>query len=217
MEKASRRCVIVGGAQIRDYERIRGLLRENDYFIYCDCGLFHEKELGAEPDLIVGDFDSSHNPERDIETIVLPCEKDDTDTAYAAGEALKRGFEEFLLIGMTGGRFDHSLGNIGILLKLDDMNKKAVLADDLSEMEIVSGKGCEIESGIRYFSLLPVDGRVTDVDITGAKYEVKGAVFSPERAWYGVSNEVMEGGCAHVFPGSGRLLLIKVFKEQTAG
>ncbi len=53
-----KRCVIVGGAKITEYGIIKGLLRDKDFMIYCDSGLNHMDELGAKPDLIVGDFDS---------------------------------------------------------------------------------------------------------------------------------------------------------------
>ena len=107
-----RRCVIIGGAEIRTYDRVRQYFRPDDFFIYCDCGLRHQKALGAEPDLIVGDFDSHEKPETDRETIVLPVKKDDTDTVFAAKEAMRRGFDEFLLVGVSGGRLDHTLVNI---------------------------------------------------------------------------------------------------------
>lgn len=32
-----RRCVIVGGAEIRTYDRVRQYFRPDDFFIYCDC------------------------------------------------------------------------------------------------------------------------------------------------------------------------------------
>ena len=85
-----KRCVIVGGAEIRTYERVRSYFRPDDFFIYCDCGLRHQAGLEREPDLIIGDFDSHEKPETDRETIVLPVKKDDTDTVYAAKEALRR-------------------------------------------------------------------------------------------------------------------------------
>ena len=140
-----RRCVIVGGADIGQYDRIRAYLREDDFYICCDSGLKHREGLGIVPDLIVGDFDSHENPCLDIDTIVLPCEKDDTDTVFAAKEALKRGFQDFLLVGIIGGRLDHTLGNISLLLMLDGQGKKAVALDDYSEMEIVSGRPVPIE------------------------------------------------------------------------
>lgn len=91
-----RKCVIVGGADINNYEHIRSCIRENDYTIFCDSGLKHLEALHVKPGLIVGDFDSYNNPHLDVETIVLPCEKDDTDTVFAVKEALKRGYEDFL-------------------------------------------------------------------------------------------------------------------------
>lgn len=207
-----RRCVIVGGASIGDYETVGAMLRLDDYVIYCDCGLRHMDGLGAEPDLIVGDFDSYSNPEFDAETIVLPCEKDDTDTVFAVKEALKRGFEEFLLVGVVGERLDHTLGNVSILLMLDSEGKKGTIIDDYSEMEIVSdrcGMPCIIDDSYVYFSLINISGTARGVNIRGAKYPLENAEITCEYQ-YGVSNEVLLGCTAEVSVGEGRLLLVKV-------
>ena len=160
-----KRCVIIGGAQIINYDKIKEHLNKDDFNIFCDSGLRHEEELKLKPDLIVGDFDSYKNPDTDIETIVLPCEKDDTDTVYAVKEALKRGFDEFLLIGVVGARLDHTLGNVSILLMLDSAGKKAKIVDDYSEMEIVSDKPVFIDDSFLYFSLLNISGLARGIDI----------------------------------------------------
>ena len=207
-----RRCVIIGGASIGDYDAVCRWLRPDDYVIYCDCGLRHMDGLGVEPALIVGDFDSYSNPEYDIETIVLPCEKDDTDTVFAVKEALRRGFEDFLLIGVVGERLDHTLGNVSILLMLDSAGKKGIIIDDYSEMEIVSDrceKPCIIDDSYAYFSLLNISGKASGVTIRGAKYPLEDAEITCEYQ-YGVSNEVLPGCTAEVSVGEGRLLLIKV-------
>ena len=207
-----RRCVIVGGASIGDYGTVSAKLRQDDYMIYCDCGLRHMDGLGAEPDLIVGDFDSYSNPEFDTETIVLPCEKDDTDTVFAVKEALRRGFEDFLLVGVVGERLDHTLGNVSILLMLDSEGKKGTIIDDYSEMEIVSdrcGKPCIIDDSYVYFSLINISGTARGVTIRGAKYPLENAEITCEYQ-YGVSNEVLPGCTAEVSVGEGRLLLVKV-------
>ena len=57
------RAVIVGGAGIGDYKRIRHELREDDFLIFCDGGLRHREALGVRPSLIIGDFDSHPLPE----------------------------------------------------------------------------------------------------------------------------------------------------------
>ena len=81
-----RRCVIIGGADIGNYKAVQTYLRSDDYFVCCDSGLKHRDGLNIQPDLVIGDFDSSENPELPVETIVLPCEKDDTDTMAAVRE-----------------------------------------------------------------------------------------------------------------------------------
>lgn len=207
-----RRCVIVGGASIGDYRTVGAMLRQDDYVIYCDCGLRHMDGLGAEPDLIVGDFDSYSNPEMGTETIVLPCEKDDTDTVFAVKEAIKRGFEDFLLVGVVGERLDHTLGNVSILLMLDSTGKKGTIIDDYSEIEIVSDrceKPCIIDDSYVYFSLINISGTARGVTIRGAKYPLENAEITCEYQ-YGVSNEVLSGCTAEVSVGEGRLLLVKV-------
>ena len=207
-----RRCVIVGGASIGDYDTVGAMLRPDDYVIYCDCGLRHMDGLGAEPDLIVGDFDSYSNPEMETETIVLPCEKDDTDTVFAVKEALRRGFEDFLLIGVVGERLDHTLGNVSILLMLDSEGKVGTIIDDYSEMEIVSDRcemPCIIDDSYVYFSLINISGTARGVTIRGAKYPLENAEITCEYQ-YGVSNEVLPGCTAEVSVGEGRLLLVKV-------
>ena len=205
-----RRCVIIGGAGIENAEAVRSCLREDDFNIFCDSGLRHREALGIQPDLIVGDFDSHPNPHLDTETIVLPCEKDDTDTVFAVKEALRRGFEDFLLIGVVGARLDHTLGNVSILLMLDSQGKKAMIVDDYSQMEIVSVEPARIDDSFSYFSLLNISGTARGITIENAKYPLRDAEIGCEYP-YGVSNEPLPGRTARVTVGEGRLLLIKVW------
>ena len=203
-----RKCIIVGGADINNYDYIKTKITENDYVVFCDSGLKHTKELGVSPSLIVGDFDSHKNPNLDIETIVLPCEKDDTDTVYAVKEAIKRGFEEFILIGVIGARLDHTLGNASILLYLDSLSKKGIIIDDYSEMEVVSKEPVDIDDSYAFFSLLNITGTAKGVTINNAKYPLDNAEITCEYQ-YAVSNEVISGKTAEVSVQNGKLLLIK--------
>ena len=204
-----KRCVIVGGADINNYGFIRDKLCADDYVVFCDSGLKHLEQLQVPPSLIVGDFDSHENPHLDVETIVLPCEKDDTDTVYAVKEAINRGFDNFLLIGVVGARLDHTLGNVSILLYLDLLGKKGCIIDDYSEMEIVSDEPVFICDQYSFFSLLNITGCAKGITITGAKYPLDSGEITCEYQ-YGISNEVLPGRTAQVTVGCGKLLLIKV-------
>jgi thiamine pyrophosphokinase len=165
--------------------------------------------LQVQPSLIVGDFDSHENPHLDVETIVLPCEKDDTDTVFAVKEAIKRGFNDFLLIGVVGARLDHTLGNVSILLYLDSLGKKGCIIDDYSEMEIISDKPVSVSDRYSFFSLLNITGCAKGITITGAKYPLVDGEITCEYQ-YGISNEIIPGQTALISVGIGKLLLIKI-------
>jgi len=206
------RCVIVGGADISHYDRARAALLPTDFLIYCDCGLRHQTGLRRTPNLIVGDFDSYDNPHLAIETIVLPSVKDDTDTVFAVKEAVRRGFTDFLLLGAVGGRLDHTLGNVSILLMLDAKGFFGNILDDWSNIEVVSSRRntVEIDDSCSFFSLLAIDGPAEGICVENAKYPLQDAKIDANYP-YGVSNEVLSGQTARVSVGQGRLLLVRVF------
>lgn len=206
-----KRCVIVGGAAIEKYDTVKSYLSDDDFFIFCDSGLFHEQALGFHPDLIVGDFDSHPTPKTDIETICLPREKDDTDTVFAVKEAISRGFRDFILIGVCGARLDHTLGNVSILLMLHSKGFSGKIIDDFSEMVIVDSNPQYIDESFSYFSLLNIDGNCGGVYERNAKFPLEDSVITPEYQ-YGISNEVIPGKVAEVAVLKGRALLIKIRK-----
>lgn len=204
-----KRCVIVGGADIENFDAVCRKISKDDYFIFCDGGLRHREKLGVAPNLIVGDFDSYENPNLSVETIVLPCEKDDTDTFFAAKEAVKRGFDDFVLIGTVGGRLDHTLGNVSVLLYLFSLEKKAEMIDDFSEMQIVSNETVFVDSSYSYFSLLNITGEADKITEKNVKFPLENAKITCEYQ-YGISNEILPGKTAEISVGKGEALLIKV-------
>ena len=216
-----KKCVIIGGAQIRDYDRACSFIDEEDYVIYCDSGLRHMEAFGIRPSLVIGDFDSHENPHMDVETITLPVAKDDTDTMYAVKTGISRGFRDFVLLGVIGGRMDHTLVNLYALFYLDSHGCKAVAADDYSEMEVISSlpsdkedNSCSIpgkayvEDRFKFFSLVNMTGIARGITIRGAKFCVEDAEITSDYQ-YATSNEVLPGNKAEITVEEGRLLLIK--------
>ncbi len=227
-----KRCIIVGGADINNFNWINNHITADDYIIYCDSGLYHMEKLKGEPGLIVGDFDSHPEPHMDVETIKLPVEKDDTDTVYAVKEAIRRGYTDFVIIGALGKRFDHTLGNLAILLFLESRNLKGMVLDDYSEITVISGyenavpaptatsihenavpAPTRIADNCKYFSLLCAGGPAQGITITGAKYSLENADLTMEFP-LGVSNEVLPGQTAEVTLRKGRLFLIKIVDKN---
>ena len=141
----------------------------------------------------------------------MPCEKDDTDTVFAVKEAVKRGFTDFLLIGVVGARLDHTLGNIYVLEYLSSLGFTGKIVDDYSEMEYVTSSSALVEDSFAYFSTINISGVTRNISIENAKYPLHNAEIHSGYQ-YGISNEVLPGKTAKITVGEGSVLLIKVFK-----
>lgn len=209
-----RRCVIIGGAPIRDYSRSRAYLSPGDFCVYCDGGLAHQAGLGRTPDLIVGDFDSHAPPPPGPETIVLPTEKDETDTAFALRECLRRGYRDFLLLGAAGGRLDHTLANVSLLSRLQQAGCRGLLVDDYGEMELLDARGAEISDRFAFYSLIALSGTARGVTQTGCRYPQREAEILFSRQ-YATGNQVLPGQTARVSVREGTVLLMRIFSGDT--
>ena len=208
----NRRAVVIAGGEIISYERVRSFLKPEDYYIFCDSGLFHKEGLNVEPDLIIGDFDSHEKVDTGSEIITLPEMKDDTDSLSGVKLALKRGFKDFLLLGMTGRRMDHTLCNLYLLAFIKSHNGRALIVDDWSEMEVVEKEEVFISDSYAYLSLIAWKGKCEGVNIENALYPLSSAVIEPEYQ-YGISNEPLKGG-SRVWVEKGSLLLIKDWRKE---
>lgn len=215
-----KRCCIVGAAPIGDYNKILSFVGDQDYFIYCDAGLKHSDFLGFPPDLIVGDFDS-YDPNQLsakfnnvlIETITLPQKKDDTDTVYAAKEGLKRGFNNFVLIGCTGDRLDHSVSNLSLLLFLEENLAHGLMVDEFHTVQIVSRKPAKVSCSFPYFSIFPAGSNAEGITVKNALFPLENANLKASFP-LGISNEPLPGKTAEISVKKGKLFLFSVFDRQ---
>ncbi|MCL2164278.1 MAG: thiamine diphosphokinase [Oscillospiraceae bacterium] len=148
------KCVILSGGRIDDYNYVKSLIagrNRPDLVVCADSGLSHLGKLGLYPlphncqGLIVGDADSSDPAQiRSYEAegfgiVPFPVKKDFTDTELAANEAIKRNCSSILVLGALGGRFDHSVANAILLVKLAKRGVRAVIADENNFMTAIAG------------------------------------------------------------------------------
>ena len=211
-----KRCVIVGGADIGDYARVKQYLREDDAVVFCDSGLKHMEALGVKPALIVGDFDSHCNPHLDVETIVLPCEKDDTDTVFAVKTMVQRGYDDFLLIGVIGARLDHTLANLQSLAFLLRHRARGYLYDQNFVYTAIENETLTLtregEWGI--VSLFSMGDRAEHITLEGLQYPLTDGTIDCGFP-LGVSNEITDD-YAEIEVREGRLLVVLSGKETAA-
>lgn len=200
------KAVIISAGSIADYGYIKGFISAGDYIICADGGLEHCRRMGLKPDLIVGDFDSFKGELQsgEAEVVTLPAEKDYTDTHIALLEGIERGADEFLFIGGSGTRLDHTLANIGLLEAVRRKGYSAKLVDRNNIMfsaqkhEIIKG-----HAGMN-ISFIPIEP-VTGLTLKGFKYPLhKADINLYETVW--VSN-VLAGETGEVSFDGGVLLV----------
>ncbi len=184
------RCVIIGSAQIKDYKKIKSELTSDDYFVFCDAGLMHKEKLGVKAGFIVGDFDSHEKPDIKENILVLPTQKDDTDTFAAVKLMLDKGFDSFLLVGVTGQRLDHTFANISVLLYLQKHGAYGEIIDDYSKMFVLDGQATIQKDSCSFFSIVSLSDKLEGVNIQGAKYCLQDATID-NFYQYAVSNETL--------------------------
>lgn len=201
-----RRCVIFCAG-----EREKTAFRPDgdDFVICCDAGYSAAAELGITPDLIMGDFDSCHDPlPSGVEVMRFPVEKDDTDSMLAVREGLKRGFRDFVLLFSLGGRLDHTVANIQTLAFLRQHGADGLLVGPRDTVRLLENGSLTLgrDTG-RTFSIFAFGGTARGVTLTGMQYPLDNAEVT-ENFPIGLGNHILEPQ-GSVTVADGRLLVIE--------
>ncbi len=180
---------------------------DGDLVIAADGGFEHLKRYGIRCDLLLGDFDSIDALPKECERITFPVEKDYTDTALALYEGMRRGFSEFVILGGTGGREDHTFANYcllseargrGVFAKLVSKNNTAFIIKN-QKVRIKCDTGC-------HFSAFAFGGEAKGVTISGLYYEAENIDISP--SCHLTASNVFKDEAAEVSVRDGELLII---------
>ena len=189
-----RRCVIFGGGELKDIRFTQSLLREDDYIVCADRGYAYCAAMGRKPDLILGDFDSYNGKlPPGCEGLRYPIEKDDTDTMLAVKEAIRREFADILMLGMLGGRLDHTLANLQTLLYLRRHGARGYLYDNDFVWTAVENETITVEQTVEWglLSVFCLGAPASGIDEKGVQYPLSHASLSAEFP-LGVSNHIIE-------------------------
>lgn len=158
-----------------------------DLILCADGGYDHAKAAGITPDLLIGDLDSiqeSSDPE--VEKLIYPSEKDDTDTGICLQTALDRGCRDILILGGLGGRLDHTISNIKLITGYADRADRIMIKDRdnaclvLKNGSVTFNKSDALSAscGKQYISVFSMTEKSYGVTETGFKYSLDDATLS---------------------------------------
>lgn len=94
------------------------ILSQAEMIICCDGATNKLVEWGGVPSVIIGDGDSIsvENRDRFASIFIQSSDQETNDQTKAANYLFEKGISEFSIIGATGDRDDHTLGNISLLI-----------------------------------------------------------------------------------------------------
>ena len=182
---------------------------DGDFVIAADGGYNSLMSVGISPNLLIGDMDSRLDMGERISCEVLkyPVEKDETDMHLAYLEGARRGYTDFVILGGTGGREDHTLANYALLLYMSERGHKGELVGCNSNAFVIRNGGVRLcGAGGSRVSVFAMGGAADGVNIEGLKYGACGIKLT-ESMPLGVSNSLgdTEG---RISVESGALLII---------
>ena len=204
--------VVIANGDFVLNKRIKALLDSSDRIVCADGGANHLTDTGYSPDLIIGDMDSILPvtvKKFNKAEIIKDTDEKTTDSMKAIEHELSKGIDEIVLLGATGQRIDHSLANLSLLKRYDQLTRLTLL-DDFSETVFVH-KDLTFEAEIGRKISLMVLGGSSWVTTKGLKWELDGELqsFGP----FGVSNHVAEPSVSIKVFGDG-LFLFKLFEKS---
>ena len=183
--------VIIGNGSFPKSARVRSLIDKIKIRVCCDGGANTFIEEGYQPTLIVGDGDSltPENKEKYSSIFIQISEQETNDQTKAVKQTIsflkhKYGIThpQILIIGATGKREDHTIGNISLLatyLPLADI----IMISDYCYMEAVDSIG-QWE--------MPVGNEVTILNISANDFHSQGLqypIYDFDQLWQGTLNK----------------------------
>lgn len=187
-----KRGVVFAGGEFSLPANIDDILKEQSIIVCADSGYDSAAKIGVVPDVIIGDMDSvEKNLPNGAKQIKLNINKDDTDTEACINYLIEEGYSDITLICALGGRKDHELANIMLMVYAAKRGVNLTIKSSNTEMFAVtdfltvSGKIGD------WLSLIPVFGDAEGVTLSGLKYPLENGCLSVGKT-VGISNEFIK-------------------------
>lgn len=168
--------------------RAQALISVCNHLVCCDGALKKARELGREPDLVVGDCDSLTPAEAKSlgDRLVKIAEQETNDLDKAFRTAVSRyGTEGIIILGASGLREDHLLGNVFHLIDFAAVAPSVQMFTDEGAFSVVNGREDLISDpgdAVSIFAPYPS----TRVKSTGLKWPLDNV--SLDSLWKGTLN-----------------------------
>lgn len=189
-DPAKRACIFCNG-QLNNTAKIKQIAKDCDLLIAADGGAKYFVDMGLTPHIIIGDMDSVDSDtwknNSGIKHIRYPIDKDKSDAELAVEYALEHGCKQVILVAATGGRLDHTLGNVALIASHPG---QVALFDGISTLIAVDkSEKCKLHGRVgTRVSLIPYGSGSSKLRTNGLKYALWDECLNSDT--HGLSNEL---------------------------
>jgi thiamine pyrophosphokinase len=202
--------IIVADGTFPTHEIPLGYLRNAKRIICCDGSAASLVLAGFTPDAIVGDMDSlsSELAKRFADRIFADKDQETNDLTKAVYWCKEKGYDDLVIVGATGKREDHTIGNISLLAEYIKITRVIMVTDTgmfipLPESTMITAfEGQQVS----IFSINPE----TEITTTGLRYPLNKSKV--KNWWVATLNEATVERFNIDFDGGPVILYLK-FKE----
>lgn len=161
--------------------------KPDEPFIICADGGYKLLK-DRKPDLIVGDMDSIGAVPEGVKVLTVPSHKNFSDGELAVREACRMGASKISIYGAEGGRIDHFIVNLSLLVLAHSLGVEATIKTDSADV-FYKEKSFEFntEKG-RIFSLLPLGRRAVVAHAENVEYPLENLELTVTGMSRGLSN-----------------------------
>ena len=207
------KCVIVSGGEPPRKSDLVKHIKDAALVIAVDGAADIFDRWGLKPHFIVGDMDTADSKSvsrligNGAAAVKLPKEKNETDTEAAVTHALNVGASDIVMLGATGRRFDHTMGNVAMLVRAACAGAVCRIIDKHNEMWAATGEHDVFGRIGQTVSILPLTGDLT-VTATNLLYPLEKLRLGVD-ASRGISNIFVKSP-AHLSISGGYALIVKI-------
>ena len=205
--KSATTAVIIANGRFPKHPVPLSYIRDAEYIVCCDGAVNDFIARGGMPDAIVGDCDSisEENKNRFVDILHPDSDQETNDLTKSVRFCVENGRQEIVIVGGTGRREDHTIGNISLLADYEEMAKIVMVTDwgIFTPIQSFTAFKSYKEERVSIFAIDP-----KELTTYNLKYEINGRILT--NWWQGTLNESL-GDSFSIDP-KGRAIVFQVYK-----